>query len=72
MRPRPGSSLFTRHCWSDPGPLSGRELEERIYGWGEEVESNAVEFVIHSLRRKLSAEVIRNVRGVGWMVPREA
>jgi two-component system, OmpR family, response regulator len=35
---------------------------------GEEVESNAVEFLIHSLRRKLSSDVIRNVRGAGWMV----
>ncbi len=55
-----------------PGAILSRtQLEERIYGWGEEVESNAVEFLIHSLRRKLGAEVIRNVRGVGWMVPRE-
>lgn len=55
-----------------PGAILSRaELEERIYGWGDEVESNAVEFLIHSLRRKLGAEVIRNVRGVGWMVPRE-
>lgn len=52
-----------------PGAILSRgELEERIYGWGEEVESNAVEFLIHSLRRKLGSEAIRNVRGVGWMV----
>jgi two-component system OmpR family response regulator len=43
-------------------------LEDRIYGWGKEVESNAVEYLIHSLRRKLGAEIIQNVRGVGWMV----
>ncbi|MCG5073760.1 response regulator transcription factor [Paraburkholderia tagetis] len=48
--------------------LSRHELESRIYGWGEEVESNAVEFLIHSLRRKLGSSVIKNVRGVGWMV----
>jgi two-component system OmpR family response regulator len=48
--------------------LSRRELEDRIYGWGDEVESNAVEFLIHSLRRKLGSTVIKNVRGVGWMV----
>lgn len=54
-----------------PGmPLSRARLEERLYGWGEEVESNAVEVYIHSLRRKLGAESIRNVRGVGYMVPR--
>jgi len=48
--------------------LSRRELEDRIYGWGEEVESNAVDFLIHALRRKLGSEVIKNVRGAGWMV----
>jgi two-component system OmpR family response regulator len=52
-----------------PGAILSRsELEDRVYGWGEEVESNAVEFLIHSLRRKLSSDVIRNVRGAGWMV----
>lgn len=52
-----------------PGAILSRsELEERIYAWGEEVESNAVEFLIHGLRKKLGAEVIKNVRGVGWMV----
>lgn len=56
-----------------PGkPLSRAQLEERLYGWGEEVESNAVEVHIHGLRRKLGAERIRNLRGVGWFVPREA
>lgn len=50
--------------------LSRRDLEDRIYGWNEEVESNAVEFLIHSVRRKLGSAVIRNVRGVGWMVDR--
>jgi len=53
-----------------PGvPLSRARLEERIYGWGEEIESNAVEVHIHSLRRKLGAERIRNIRGVGYLVP---
>jgi len=52
-----------------PGAILSRsELEDRIYGWGEEIESNVVEFLIHSLRRKLGSEVIKNVRGVGWMV----
>ncbi|HVS26231.1 MAG TPA: response regulator transcription factor [Burkholderiales bacterium] len=49
--------------------LSKSELEERIYGWNEEVESNAVEFLIHGVRKKLGASVIKNVRGVGWTVP---
>ena len=48
--------------------LSRRELEDRIYGWNEEVESNTVEFLIHSLRKKLGSATVRNVRGVGWMV----
>jgi two-component system, OmpR family, response regulator len=52
-----------------PGAILSRsELEERIYGWGEEVESNAVEFLIHALRKKLGSSAIKNVRGVGWMV----
>jgi len=52
-----------------PGAILSRsELEDRLYGWGEEVESNAVEYLIHALRRKLGGEVIKNVRGVGWMV----
>ena len=53
-----------------PGhPISRAELEERLYGWEEEVGSNAVEVHIHALRRKLGAEWIRNLRGVGWLVP---
>lgn len=46
--------------------LSTSQLETRIYGWGEEVASNAVEVHIHNLRRKLGADVVRNVRGVGY------
>ncbi|MDY7573801.1 response regulator transcription factor [Actimicrobium sp. CCI2.3] len=61
-------ALLTR-----PGAiLSRRDLEDRLYGWGEEVESNAVEFLIHALRRKLGSDVIKNVRGVGWMVSKNA
>lgn len=51
-----------------PGAVLSREqLEERLYGW-EEVESNAVEVHIHNLRRKLGADAVRNVRGVGWKI----
>ena len=54
-----------------PGAILSRsQLEERMYGWGEEVESNAVEVHIHAIRRKLGADFIRNVRGVGYYVPR--
>lgn len=55
-----------------PGAILSRsDLEDRIYGWGNEVESNAVEFLIHGLRRKLGSQVIKNVRGLGWMVAKE-
>jgi len=56
-----------------PGvPLSRTQLEDRLYGWEEEIESNTVEVYIHSLRRKLGAEWIRNVRGVGYLVPQQS
>ena len=52
-----------------PGAILSREqLENRIYGWGEEVSSNAVDVLIHGMRRKLGADTIRNVRGLGWRV----
>ncbi|MCR6477622.1 response regulator [Variovorax sp. RKNM96] len=52
-----------------PGAIFSREqLESRIYGWGEEVMSNAVDVIIHNMRRKLGADTIRNVRGLGWRV----
>jgi two-component system OmpR family response regulator/two-component system response regulator QseB len=52
-----------------PGAILSRaQLEERIYGWGEEVSSNAVEVLIHGVRRKFDADVIRNIRGLGWRV----
>jgi len=55
-----------------PGAVLSREqLEQRIYGWGEEVSSNAVEVIIHGLRRRLGTDSIRNVRGLGWHVPVE-
>ncbi len=52
-----------------PGSILSRtQLEERLYGWGEEVESNAVEVHIHGLRKKLGADFILTVRGVGYRV----
>lgn len=48
--------------------LSREQLEQRLYGWGEEVESNSVEVHIHHLRKKLGADLIRTVRGVGYTV----
>jgi two-component system OmpR family response regulator len=54
-----------------PGSILSRsDLERHIYGWNEEVESNAVEFLIHAIRKKVGSTAIRNIRGVGWMVDR--
>jgi two-component system, OmpR family, response regulator len=54
-----------------PGAILSRsELERQLYGWNEEVASNAIEFLIHAVRKKLGTHAIRNVRGVGWMVDR--
>ena len=53
-----------------PGTLFSRaQLEERIYGWSNPIESNAVEFLLHSLRRKIGTDQIENLRGLGWRVP---
>jgi two-component system response regulator QseB len=55
-----------------PGAILSRaQLEQRLYGWGEEVESNAVEVHIHHLRRKLGADTIRNVRGLGYTLAKQ-
>ena len=51
--------------------LSREQLEERLYSWGREVESNAVEVHVHHLRRKLSPRLIRTIRGVGYLMPRD-
>jgi DNA-binding response OmpR family regulator len=53
-----------------PGALLSRaQLEDKLYGWGEEIESNAVTVYIHQLRRKLGQEFIQNMRGVGYFIP---
>ena len=52
-----------------PGAILAKsDLEQRIYGWSQEVDSNTVEVLVYGLRRKLGTEVIRTVRGVGYMV----
>jgi two-component system, OmpR family, response regulator QseB len=51
--------------------LSRAQLEEKLYGWKDEISSNAVEVYIHGLRKKLGAELIENVRGVGYRVPKD-
>ena len=50
--------------------LSRDQIEGRLYAWGDEVESNTVEVHVHHLRRKLAPELIRTVRGVGYVLPR--
>jgi two-component system OmpR family response regulator/two-component system response regulator QseB len=50
--------------------LSREQLVERLYAWGEEIESNAIEVHVHHLRRKLAPDLIRTVRGVGYLMPR--
>ena len=51
--------------------LSREQLEQQLYSWGQEVESNAVEVHVHNLRRKLGAALIHTVRGVGYMLQRD-
>ena len=50
--------------------LSRQQLEDKLYGWGGEISSNAVEVYVHGLRIKLGAHLVLNVRGLGYMVPR--
>ena len=52
--------------------MSREQLEQQLYSWGQEVESNAIEVHIHNLRRKLGGSLIHTVRGVGYMLLREA
>jgi two-component system, OmpR family, response regulator QseB len=54
---------------AEPGAVVSREkLEDAVYGWGEEIGSNSIEVHLHHLRRKLAAQLIRNVRGVGYRI----
>jgi two-component system, OmpR family, response regulator QseB len=51
--------------------LSRAQLEDRLYGWNDSIESNAVEVYIHGLRRKLGSDAIRTLRGVGYFIPKD-
>ncbi len=52
--------------------LSKAQIEDKLYGWGDEIGSNAVEVYVHHLRRKLYPDLIRTVRGVGYLVPKDS
>ena len=64
-------ALLNELMWHAGRVLSREQLERQIYAWSEEVESNAIEVHIHHLRRKLQPELIRTIRGVGYLLPRE-
>ena len=49
--------------------LSRAQLEEKLYGWNDSIESNAIEVHIHALRKKLGSDFIKNIRGIGYLVP---
>jgi two-component system OmpR family response regulator/two-component system response regulator QseB len=51
--------------------LSRAQIEQQLYHWGDETLSNTIEVYIHHLRRKLGPDVIRTIRGVGYLIPRE-
>jgi len=56
---------------ASPGVVYSRaQLEQKLYGWKDDISSNAVEVYVHGLRRKLGADLIQNVRGVGYLVPK--
>lgn len=50
--------------------LSRQQLEEKLYGWNDEISSNAIEVYVHGIRRKLGSELVQNVRGLGYLVPK--
>ncbi|CAM5767385.1 DNA-binding response regulator [Labrys miyagiensis] len=64
---------LVRTLMERPGAVFSRaQLEEQLYGWGEEVESNAIDVLIHYIRRKFGKDIILNMRGVGWMIDKAA
>lgn len=60
--------LLTTFMLAPEQVMSKAKLEDSLYAWGTEVESNAIEFLIHSLRKKLGQQRIKNVRGLGWYI----
>ena len=51
--------------------LSRHQLEQKLYSWGDEVESNTIEVYIHHLRKKFGADLIKTVRGIGYIIAKE-
>jgi DNA-binding response OmpR family regulator len=67
----PREYALLRALMERPGAILSRaQLEDALYSWGDEVESNAVDVLIYYIRRKFGKDIIQNVRGVGWMVPK--
>jgi two-component system response regulator QseB len=65
----PREFALLRVLLSRPGAVHSRtQLEQSLYGWSEAIDSNVIEVIIHTLRRKLGAAIIDNVRGVGWRI----
>ncbi|HIE4843045.1 TPA: winged helix-turn-helix domain-containing protein, partial [Burkholderia multivorans] len=65
----PKEFVLLHELMREPGAVISREqFEERLYSWGEEIESNAVQVHIHNLRKKLGHDMIRTVRGVGYRI----
>lgn len=58
------------HLMSQPGMIfSKSQLEEKLYGWGEEIDSNAVEVHVHHIRKKFGTDIIQTIRGIGYAFP---
>ncbi len=63
--------MLLKALMESAGVIQTREgLEAKLYSWGDEVASNAIEVHIHNLRKKLPADFIRTIRGIGYMVPK--
>lgn len=69
--PRREFSLLQKLLENSGHVLSREQLMQSVYGWEEDVDSNALEVHIHNLRKKLNATFIRTIRGVGYMIERE-
>lgn len=52
--------------------LSRQTLEEKVYAWDNDIDSNSIEFIIHSLRKKMRQDIIKNIRGLGWFVDKKS